>query len=186
MSNLIGGATSPFIRDPANAAVVRYLQDQPIEFAPDKWGRTSRATFMQKLAQSVDCGGRLNDYQSAIVEDNFRSKGWTEPPRFDAFEGLIERHGKPLMVLWMCPGTCPPDDAIREFLVRAKAAGVDALHTIGPVWEITWDDEDPRIEPSRAEKLAGQKSIYVTPLWRMLNHATAHHASHQQEPTNAD
>jgi hypothetical protein len=51
------------------------------------------------------------------------------------------------------------------------------VRTIGPVFEVTTDVDDRRLEPLSSDYKRGKRAVYETPCRRMLRLAREHHAS---------
>ena len=165
-----------------NATVVRFRLEQPIVYWRKNGGFIDAdfVNFAQKVGRFLESIGTLTDRQMAAVENLMRSKGWNEPERFQPWREFTSSR----FVVNMRPGTKMSAD----FIEAAKNA-VDALSSdkttftielaIGPVFEVTHDPDDPRLEPLSAYCPRGKCAEYETPCRRALRRAQEHHSRNQ-------
>jgi hypothetical protein len=171
-----------FVLNADNAPVVRFIQDQPIVYwkKNDGFIDADFVNFAQKAGRFLESVGKLTDRQMAAVENSMRSKAWIEPERFQPWHEFTDSK----FMVNLCPGTKMSAD----FLAAAKEA-VDALRsgeiefgvefTIGPVFEVTLDPDDLRLEPLSADYRRGKRAVYETPCRRALRRAQEHHSRNQ-------
>lgn len=142
------------------AEIVRFMQDQPLAFRESEYN--CRATLPWKISHHVRGCDRMSSAQERCCRTAMARRKWIEPPRFDAFAVAAVEN----LIVYICPGRVPSDDAVLAFNEQAKAASLPMLWTIGGLAEKTTDPSDPRL-------LTGKKATYVTPLMRMLARAEA-------------
>jgi hypothetical protein len=165
-----------FVMDPDNAAVVRFIQDQPIVYWAPNGGFVDGdfITFAQKAGRFLRDVGKLTDRQMAAVEDEMRAAGWVEPERWQAW---LDPALAPLPVVFACPGAVPAKDWLAEAVATVQRLKIDWRTTIGPLIEFTHDLNDPRLEPLSADRRRGMRAVYETPCRRLIRMAREHHAT---------
>jgi hypothetical protein len=177
--------------EPENGPVIRYIQDQPLAYwRPNSGGVDADfITFAQKCARFLESIGKLTDRQLAACENSMRKIGWVEPERWEPwFEIVDEAHeykqhyDQKALVVHICPGTAGYSDefkaAARDAMtaLRVEFPKARFVRTIGLVFEVTTDVDDPRLEPLSADRRRGKRAAYETPCMRMLRLSREHHA----------
>lgn len=161
-----------WIVDQPYARVLRFMQDQPMVHVRDL---QRDACFATRVAASIEVSG-LSTNQVGAIEKIIERRRWIEPPRFHPWAQIL--HDKPYWAgrsergdvyeIIVCPGA--PTDGIRA-LQLAKPADMHGEMTIGPIYEYTRDVDDPRIDPTPAEKRRGKRARYTTVCRRLVEEA---------------
>jgi hypothetical protein len=152
-----------WVLEPHFAPVVRFLQDQPLIYAN---GRTGDTNFPHRIGDAVHETYTITDGQRAAIEKIIAERRWVEPPRWRAWAEVVQREGRDLYRITVCPGA--EDDDVLRGLVAARPDGIPGEITIGPLNERTWDVNNPRLPPLPSERKRGKRADYVTVCRRLV------------------
>lgn len=143
------------------APVLRFMQDQPMVHAADL---AYAASFATRVASCVDVAG-LCQKQIAAIAKIIERRRWIEPPRWRAWGDVVTYQGGEIYRITACPGADDDDHIIARPVTKWQI-------WIGPLYEYTRDVNDPRIDPTPAEKRRGKRAKYVTVCRRLVEEAS--------------
>ncbi len=147
------------------APVLRFMQDQPMVHAADL---AYAASFATRVASSIDVTG-LSEKQIAAIEKIIARRRWIEPSRWRAWGDVVTYQGGEIYRITACLGA-DDDDHIKALIVARPVTKWQIW--IGPLYEYTRDVDDPRIDPTPAEKRRGKRAKYVTVCRRLVEEAS--------------
>jgi hypothetical protein len=164
---------NPFIKDPANADLIRFLQDQPIAYhSRFVDGLRPDYNFPNRLANFLEEIGILTEKQIAAGRHIMTQKQWIEPPRFKPFAQVKLIGGEYKYVVTVCPGAIPKREEVQHFVDEVQILEIPAYFDIGPLIETTHDGDDPRLSPmSLVDIKKGKRARYKTICHQLLTRA---------------